>query len=87
MFFISFQKIFSFSRKSKFRILDIKFHDFIKWLSTEKKYILLSNLGSKHSLLMKFGLFISYYKRKKFMKKLYKNCDLKVPGSFVFAKK
>ena len=44
---------------------------------TNKKYILLINLGSKHSLLMKFGQFMSYYKRKKFVKKLYKNCDLK----------
>ena len=30
-----------------------------------KKYILQNNLGSKHSLLMKFGQFMSYYKRKK----------------------
>ena len=41
-----------------------------------KKYILLNNLGSKHSLLMKFGQFMSYYKRKKIIKKFYKNCNL-----------
>ena len=29
-----------------------------------KKYIALSNLGSKYSLFMKFGQFMSYYKRK-----------------------
>ena len=39
----------------------------------------------KHNLLMKFGQFMSYYKRKNFIKKLYKNCGL-VPGPFVFAK-
>ena len=39
--------------------------------------ILLNNLGSKDSLLMKFGQFMSYYRRKNFIKKLYKNCDLK----------
>ena len=35
------------------------------------------NLGSKHNLLVKFGQFMPYYKRKRFIKKLYKNCDLK----------
>ena len=36
---------------------------------------------------MKFGQFVSYYKRKSFIIKLSKNYDLKlVPGSFVFAK-
>ena len=34
-------------------------------------------MGSKHSLLMKFGQFMSYYKRKNFIKKFDKNCDLK----------
>ena len=34
------------------------------------KYISLNNLGSKHSLLMKFGQFMSYYKRKTFVKKI-----------------
>ena len=42
-----------------------------------KKYILLKNLESKHSLLMKFDQFMSYYARKIFMKKFYKNCVLK----------
>ena len=42
-----------------------------------KKYILLSNLRSKHSLLMKFGQFMSHYKRRTFIRKFYKNCDLK----------
>ena len=34
-------------------------------------------MGSKYSLLMKFGQFISYYKRINFIKKFYKNCSLK----------
>ena len=62
--FISLQKLFPFSRKSMFRILDIQ----ISWCH---------DLGSKHSLLMKFGQFISHYKRKNFIKKFYKNCDMK----------
>ena len=32
---------------------------------------------SKHSLLMEFGQFMSYYKTKSFIEKLYKNCNLK----------
>ena len=38
---------------------------------------LVNNLGSKNSMLKKFGQFVSYYKRKIFIKKFYKNCDLK----------
>ena len=34
--------------------------------------ILLNNLRSKHSLVIKFGQFMYYYKRKFFIKKLYK---------------
>ena len=41
------------------------------------KYILLNNLGSKHSLLMKFGQFKSYYKRNIFIEKVFKKDDLK----------
>ena len=40
------------------------------------KYILLNNLGNKHSLLMKFGQFVSYYKRQKIIKKFQENFDL-----------
>ena len=36
-----------------------------------------NNLRSKHSLLMKFGQFMSYYKRKNFIKKFHQNCGLK----------
>ena len=36
---------------------------------------------------MKFDQFMSYYKRKNFIKKFYKNCGLKlVLGPFVIAK-
>ena len=30
----------------------------------KKEYFLMNNLESKHSLVMKFGQFMSYYKRK-----------------------
>ena len=70
------QKLFSFSRKLKFRILDtsISWHQMPKhktrngfyWIAWESKY----------SLLIKFGQFMWYYKRKSFLKKFYKNCNL-----------
>ena len=37
------------------------------------KHILLNNLGSKHSLLMKFCQFMQYYKIIFFIKKFYQN--------------
>ena len=46
-------------------------------LAQNKKYISLNNLGSKHSLFMKFGQFMSQYKRKNFIKKFFKNYGLK----------
>ena len=73
--FILLQKLLPLLRKSKFWIF--KFYEFIKCLSIKQEIILLNNLGSKHSLLMKFGLFMSNYKRKMFTKKFYINCDLK----------
>ena len=49
-----------------------------------KKFISLNNLGSKYSLLIKFGQFMSYYKKKK-KKKKNENWKL-VSGPFVFEK-
>ena len=43
-----------------------------------KKYISLSNLGIKYGLLMKFDQFMSYSKRKNFIKKFYKKMQ---PGN------
>ena len=63
------QNLLSFSRKSKFGNLDIQISCVIKRLSIKKKHILLNNVGIKQSLLMKFGHFISYYKRKNFIKR------------------
>ena len=77
MRFISLQKLFSFSSESNFSILNFQISRVIKCLSINKKYILLNNLGSKHGLLMKFGLFISYSKRNNFNKKFYKRYGLK----------
>ena len=45
------------------------------------KHILLNNVGSKHSLLVKFGQFMWYYKRKIVIKKFYEKRGL-VPGPF-----
>ena len=39
-------------------------------LTQNKKYKLLNNLGSEHSMLMEFGQFMSYYKRKKNYRKI-----------------
>ena len=47
------------------------------------EHILLSNLGSKHSLEMKFGQFMQYYESKFFNKNYMKNVAWKlVPGPF-----
>ena len=36
------------------------------------KYITLNNLGSKYNMLMKFGQFMPYYKKKKIHQKIKK---------------
>ena len=44
-------------------------------------------MESKHNLLMKFGQFMSYYKRKKNIRKFYENCSLKTsPRPFFVCK-
>ena len=49
------------------------------------KHILLNNLGSKHSLVMKFGRFVQYYKMIFLPKNSAKNVAWKlVPGLFNF---
>ena len=49
-----------------------------------KKIVLLNNLGSKHSLAMKFGRFRFQNKRKNFIKNFAKNMTRKlVPDSFI----
>ena len=63
-FFISLQKLFSFSRKSNFRILDIQ----TSWCQQMPK--------TRNTFYWKFGQFISYYKQKNFIKKFKKNCNL-----------
>ena len=53
----------------------------------KQKYILMNNLQNKHSLLMKSGQFMSYYKRKTLSKNFVKTATWKlVPGVFVFEK-
>ena len=77
VFLFHFKIPFLFSRKPNFRILHFQISWIIKCLSIKKKYISLNNLGSKYSLLITFGQFMSYYKSKNFIKNFYKNCDLK----------
>ena len=71
-------KSFSRPRKNKFLEFQIfKFHNVImpkhKTRNTFYKY----NFKSEHSLLMKFGQFMSHYKRKNLIQKFCKNCSLK----------
>ena len=73
IFFIYFQNLFLFLRKLNFRFLDVH----ILWCHQMPKHktikrMFLNNLRSKHSLYMKFGQFMLFYKRKK----LCKNCNL-----------
>ena len=74
--------------KSSFRSREnqiLKFQIKQEIQAQNKKYILLNNLGS---LLMNFDQYMSYPKKKNFIKKLYKNCGLKTSfrSFFVFAK-
>ena len=84
VFFILLQKLFLFSRKSNFKILDIKIWKSHQMSKQNNKYILTYNLGSKYSLLMKFGHLMSYYKRKKIIKIFCKNCNLKTSSRSFF---
>ena len=85
-------KCFLFHFKSSFRSWEnhilisqiFKFHDVIKCLSMKQEMHLQNNLRSKYSMLMKIGQFMSYYKRKKIIKKFYKNCDAKTSFSPIF---
>ena len=78
------ERLFPFSRKSNFKFQTFKFHDVIKCQSKNKKHILLNNLESKYSLLMMFVQFMSYYTKKKTMKKTHKNCDQKASSRHFF---
>ena len=77
--------IFYFTSKALFFLEKIKFEnlrfsDFTRHQIPKhrtKKYILLNNLRSKHSLLMKLDQFMSYSKRNNFIEKFCKNCGLK----------
>ena len=51
------------------------------------KYILLNNLENKHSLLMKFVQFVSYYQRKNFIKKFHKKFNLETSSRSFFVYK
>ena len=69
MFFISLQKLFSFSRKSNFRFLDIQISIFY-W--------------SRESVNETWPVFVIFQKNKNYQKKIAKNATFKlVPGAFV----
>ena len=76
------EKSFCFSSKVPFFLKKIKFQKFRVSNSmtsrmlkhkTRNTFYLISYFGSKHSLLMKFGQFMSCSKRNNFIKKFYKN--------------
>ena len=48
------------------------------------KHILLNNVGSKHSLVMKSGQFMKYCKRNIFIKKLYEKYGLETRPFLMF---
>ena len=64
--------------------LIFKFHDVMKCQSKNKKYLLQNNLTGKLSQLVKSGQFMSYSKGNNFLKKLYRNCDLKTNSRLFF---
>ena len=75
-FFNSLQKVFWFSRKSNLRILHIQVlwrHQMPKYKTRNRFYLITCEVNS---LLTKFRQFMSYYKRKKIIKKFRKNCNL-----------
>ena len=63
----------------------LKFQDVMNCLIIKQEYILLDNMGSKQSLLLKFGQFMSCYKRKTFIKNSTTTARWKLaPSFFVF---
>ena len=70
--------LFSNETYSKREIFSIPYKCFRNnFIFVFSKFGVMSNLRSKYRLLMKFGQFMSYCKRKIFIKNFYKNCDLK----------
>ena len=67
------KNVFYFTSKALFIVKKIEFQNFTfssfmmpsNAQAQSKKYVLLNNLRSKHSLFMKFAQFMSHYKRKK----------------------
>ena len=85
------KNVFYLTSKPLFILENIKFQNstfsnFMTSSNTNKKYISLNNLESKHSLLMRFGQFMSHYKRKSFTNSAKTATWKLVSGPFVFAK-
>ena len=77
MFFISHQNLFSFLRKSNFRILHFQISWHHQMPKHERRNTIHWITWEVNSLLMRCGQFMSYYKRKNFIKKFCKNCRWK----------
>ena len=88
MFFVSLWNLFSFSRKSMFRILNIQIlsHHQMPKQKTRNAFYWIN--WKMNSLLMKFGQLMSYQKIKNVIKIFYKNFNLKTSSRpFCFCKK
>ena len=74
------KKWFYFTCKALLFLEIIKFKHFRYFSSNAQpwntKHMLLNNLGSKHSLVVKFGQFIYYHKINFFVEKICENCGL-----------
>ena len=80
MFFISFQNLLSFSIKSNFRNLHFQIswrHQMHKHKTTNTFHRITWDVDTDMYWLMKFGQFMSYYKRKNLIRKFYKKFGLK----------
>ena len=83
MFFISLQKLFSFSRKSKFRILDIQISGRQQMLKHKTRNTFDVITWEVNTSLTEIWPVYVILQKKTFYQKFYKNCDLKVvPGPF-----
>ena len=77
MFLFHFKCYFGSRENQSSEFYMFKFHYVIKCLSTKQRNTFYWITWEVKSLLMRFGKFMSCCKRKTFIKKFYKNCDLK----------
>lgn len=56
------------------KLMELKFHEVMKWLSMKPIYILLNFLKSKNTVMFKLGKLMEYYKEKTLVWKLCRKC-------------